>query len=260
MVVDLAFASEHAYLTSDGGNQWHAVRLPAPLSFVVTFGDASHGWALAQVNPLQAEPLSLYQTADAGATWERLPDPPGDAYYLASRGPTEASMGSLGSGPPHLYTSKDGGSSWQRHDLPPPPGQKWNTIISGTAVQVLPPVGEVATTESGVTVGAGSETNLFASFDAGSTWRYVPPSPGDVGYQDVFHWWAINGNILYKSSDAGQTWSLITVHLPDWDVVRGLFVLDSKHAWAALTVGGSYGLAMTNDGGLHWTTANVPHP
>jgi len=37
-------------------------------------------------------------------------------------------------------------------------------------------------------------------------------------------------------------------------------VLDSKHAWALTMVVGGYGLALTSDGGLHWTQANVPQP
>ncbi len=254
--LDLAFGDEHAYLTSNGGDDWHAVRLPATQSVVVTFSDPSHGWALAPVNPPQAQLLRLYATSDAGSTWQLLPDPPGDAYYPAFSGPTEGWMGSGGPGPPHTYSSADAGRSWQRHDLPSPPGQTWDTRgFSGTAVQLLPQIGAVATTESGVTA-----ADLFTSFDTGSTWRYVPPSPGEVGYQDAFHWWAINGMVLSKSSDAGQTWRVITDSLPDWQFLGSPLVLDSQHAWAELRVGGGFGLALSNDGGLHWTLANVPHP
>jgi photosystem II stability/assembly factor-like uncharacterized protein len=255
MVVDPAFTGEQLYLTSDGGDEWHAVRLPAPQSVVVRFSDASHGWDLVPVNPPQAQLFELYATSDGGATWQLLPDPPSDAYYLAVSGPTQAWMGSRGPGPPHVYTSTDAGRSWQRHDLPPLPGRTWDTSGSGTTVQLLPQIGAVATTQSGVT--GSSETDLFTSFDTGSTWRLVPPSPGEVGYQDAFHWWAIGGTVLSKSSDAGQTWSQITDTLPDWRFAP--FVLDSKHAWAELTVAGGFGLALTNDGGIHWTGANVPH-
>lgn len=257
MDLDLAFFDEHAYLTSDGGDEWNAVRLPATQGVVVTFSDARHGWALAPVNPPPGgEQLRLYATSDAGSTWHLLPDPPGDADYLAFSGPTEGWMGSGGPGPPHTYSSTDAGRSWQRHDLPPPPGQTWDARgFSGTAVRLLPQTGAVATTDSGL-----NGVDLFTSFDIGSTWKYVPPSPGEVGYQDAFHWWAISGTVLYESSDAGQTWSLITNSLPDWQFVGSPLVLDSQHAWAELRVGGGFGLALSNDGGLHWTRANVPHP
>jgi photosystem II stability/assembly factor-like uncharacterized protein len=247
MRVDLSFIGEQIYHTSDGGEKWQAVALPAPQSVVVAFADATYGWALAQANA-PGQLFKLYASADGGATWQRLPDPPGDAYYLAFRGTSEAWMGSLGPGPPHVYTSADSGRTWQRHDLPPPPGRTWDTVGRGTTVQLLPQTGAIATTEGG----------LFTSFDSGSTWTHVTPPPGEVGYQDALHWWAIKGTVLSKSSDAGQTWIQITNTLPDWQFVP--HVLDSKHAWAELTVLGGYGLAVTSDGGLRWTRANVPQP
>ncbi len=246
MALALAFTGEQVYRTSDGGDEWQAVQLPAPQSVVVRFSDASHGWALAQPNPPTNQLFNLYATSDGGATWQRLPDPPRDAYYLEFRRPTEAWMGSLGPDSPHIYTSADVGRTWQRHDLPPPPGRTWDSGGYGTIVRLLPLVAAVAATGGGI----------FTSFDTGGTWRYVPPPPGEVGYQDDFHWWAIKGTVLSKSSDAGQTWSEISNTLPDWQFVP--YLLDSKHAWAELTVVGGFGLALTSDGGLHWTRANVP--
>lgn len=247
MALDLAFTGEQVYTTNDGGEEWQAVVLPAPQSVVVVFDDAGYGWALAQANA-PGQLFKLYASGDGGAAWQRLPDPPGDAYYLAFRGPTEAWMGSLGPGPPHVYVSADAGHTWQRRDLPPPPGRTWDTGGGGTTVQLLPQMGAVAATKG----------DLFTSFDTGNTWRYVPAPPGEVGHQDASHWWAIKGSVLSKSSDAGQTWSQVTKALPDWQFVP--HVLDSRHAWAELTVVGGYGLALTSDGGLHWTRANVPQP
>ena len=70
------------------------------------------------------------------------------------------------------------------------------------------------------------------------------------------HWWSIKGTALFKSSDAGQSWVMVTNALPDLQYIP--HVLDSKHAWALTIVVGGYGLALTSDGGLHWTQANVP--
>ncbi|HET9782061.1 MAG TPA: hypothetical protein VFR33_09795 [Candidatus Dormibacteraeota bacterium] len=254
MTVDLASMGEQVYLTSDGGNEWHPIRLPAAQSVVVTFNDPSNGLAAVQIEAVAAQLFKLFATSDRGATWQPLPDPPSDAYGLAFRGPGEAWMGSLGPGVPHVYTSTNAGHTWRRHDLPPPPGRTWDTSGSGTTVQLLPQIGAIATTESGVT--GTSQADLFTSLDTGDTWRFVPAPPGEVGYQDAFHWWAIGGTVLSKSSDAGQTWKQITRSLPDWQFMP--YVLDANHAWAQLTVLGGYGLGMTIDGGLHWTRANVP--
>jgi hypothetical protein len=96
----------------------------------------------------------------------------------------------------------------------------------------------------------------FTSFDGGLTWRYVQPQTGNVAYQDAVHWWEIDGTILLKSSDAGQTWAQITDKLPDWHYLP--HILDSNHAWADLATADGGGLGLTNDGGLHWTRGVVP--
>jgi photosystem II stability/assembly factor-like uncharacterized protein len=74
----------------------------------------------------------------------------------------------------------------------------------------------------------------------------------------------MRGTTLSKSADAGQTWSQVTNALPDWLYRTELHVLDATHAWvtfsvpASLSAPGGNGLAFTDDGGLHWTQAQVP--
>ena len=266
MQLDIPSGGELVYRTSDGGNSWQPVPLPSPHSVVVTFVDADRGWALAEdpAEQVSGQLLDLYRTVDGGSSWARLPDPPRDAYYLALRGPTETWMGSLGAGPPHAYSSADAGRTWERHDLPPPPGQTW-TSGHATIIQLVPQAGVLALTGQRTSPSVSEAPDLccrFASFDSGYTWPYVP-APGEIAVQDRLHWWAIKDTALYKSSDAGQTWRRITDTLPNWQFI--LHVLDGQHAWAELTVFGGFGLAVTglaftNDGGLHWTQANVPQP
>ena len=160
-------------------------------------------------------------------------------------------MGSAGLQVPHVYTSNDSGQSWSRHDVPPPPGGAWKGGPFPVSVALLPRAGVVASIPP-ETVPFFS----FTSFDQGATWRFVPPPPGVVAYQDSQHWWAMKGTSLFKSSDAGQTWTIVTNGLQDLQYIP--HVLDSKHAWAATTVVGGYGLALTADGGLHWSQSNVP--
>jgi photosystem II stability/assembly factor-like uncharacterized protein len=75
------------------------------------------------------------------------------------------------------------------------------------------------------------------------------------------------GGDLYKSSDAGQTWTHVALQLDSWEYFPQ--PLDAQHAWAQLMVIGPLpsdmfhrltGLAMTSDGGVHWTRVRVPHP
>jgi photosystem II stability/assembly factor-like uncharacterized protein len=67
------------FTTSDGGSTWTALSLPGEIQMDVSFGDASHGWAIAgstaqlAKNPSSVAeptlPLPLYHTDDGGATW-----------------------------------------------------------------------------------------------------------------------------------------------------------------------------------------------
>jgi photosystem II stability/assembly factor-like uncharacterized protein len=70
---------------------------------------------------------------------------------------------------------------------------------------------------------------------------------------------------LWKSSDAGQSWKMVSQQ-PDGWVYRPQ-VIDAKHGWAELLANPGIrdpdqgnGLAMTSDGGLHWTQVAAPRP
>jgi len=240
--------------TVDGGATWDSLRLPSGSHRVegVAFTDTNHGWLL--VGGLV--PL-LYATDDAGNNWRRLPDPPSDASGLSYRSPGEAWMGGAGPGPPHVYLSTDDGKVWARVDLPPRPGTSWpagNPVPA--SVELLPRSGVVAHIPPADQPELTKFSVSLTSFDHGNSWRNVPVPPGVVAYQDTLHWWAIKGKALFKSSDAGQSWTMVTNALPDMQYIP--HVLDSKHAWALTVVVGGYGLALTGDGGLHWSQATVP--
>jgi photosystem II stability/assembly factor-like uncharacterized protein len=250
---------DQIYRTSDGGAHWGSISLPPNRRIErLAFSDPSNGWLLAAPNSTLSQ-RNLYATHDAGNSWQQLGDPPIDAAGLSVRRPTEAWMGSFGLGPPHVYVSSDASQSWQRHDLPAP-GPSWDRTADYQVSSDLIPVAGVvvsaflASTQSGAPPGPF----YFTSADDGITWRRVQLPTDRVAYQDSVHWWAIGGRVLLKSSDAGQTWIQVADNLPDGLSVP--YILDSQHAWALLVVVGGFGLALTNDGGLHWTRANVPHP
>jgi photosystem II stability/assembly factor-like uncharacterized protein len=246
--------NELLFRTADRGAHWDQLPVPDPNVEVVAFTDKDYGWLLTSRS-------DLYLTRDAGSSWQPLPAPPAGASQLRLRRPTEAWMTGFDSGAPHVYTSRDVGQSWQRHDLPSPPGGPWDPgSYFQPTVELLPQAGVVASV-----VPQGAPPVTATSFDGGATWRQVLLPGGAVGYQDSFHWWAMGGKGLFKTSDAGHTWTQVTDALPDWLYRPELYVLDAKHAWvsmsvpASLSVRGGSGLAFTDDGGLHWTRAQVPH-
>jgi photosystem II stability/assembly factor-like uncharacterized protein len=253
------------YRTVDGGLHWVPVALSDAEAAFVNFSDSRHGWLLVSTPGSPDHPPHLFATADAGDSWQQLPNPPPDSIRMAFRSPSEGWLWTTSSGPSHLYSSVDAGQSWQSHDPPELPGRLSGENTAVINMSLLPGKGVV--TYLAVVQGSGFTLPVyeFTSFDLGGSWRFVPMRPNQLfnseGFEDSVHWWAIDRETLYKSSDAGQTWSKVSTHMENgqfWSYF--VHPLDSKHAWAQLQIGEGTGLAITSDGGLTWTRVEVPQP
>jgi len=280
------------YRTSDGGAHWDPVPLPPYQVNLVTFSDPVHGWLLASERD-QGLLRHFLVTIDGGSTWTELAWPKGAAWannggagewgvcaglwsrfacHLQFRRPGEGWLAAAGASGPTVYSTVDGGASWEPHDLPRPAGAD---VAIESFVGLLPGAGVIAYTDYCV---PGDPCNSFAytSIDGGTTWRSVTP-PADcprgrsspcpslppwlVTFQDASHWWVASPGTVWESSDAGQSWKSVYQQLDNW-VIQPQFV-DVKHGWADLFMsaeGQASGLAMTSDGGLHWTQVNAPRP
>jgi photosystem II stability/assembly factor-like uncharacterized protein len=248
--------SPQLYRTSDGGGSWIRLSLPVLQVAEAVFIDAGHGWLV--VRPLDRDHrVYLFSTEDGGDSWRRLPDPPNASSGLAARGPTEAWLAS-GLAPARVYRSVDGGLSWQSRELPRPAIDReflvgpWQTFV-----RALPGIGVYASAQCDCLPNNRLD---FTSFDGGATWRPFTFMPGVrpflTAFQDDSHWWSIDARTLRRTSDAGQTWTKVSDQLPDWEFQPR--AIDMTHAWARLLVVGGYGLARTEDAGLHWTRVKVP--
>lgn len=244
-----------AFTTEDGGVTWQSVPMPARFEFELTFSDPAHAWFLG-TDDVVSIPPQFYATADSGRTWTTLPAPPGRG--LAFRTPLEGWAAAATDSGDIAYATHDGGRTWSGH--PPPPASPFGGKGGfDNAVRLLP--------RHGVLVTGG--TFALTSLDESSTWLPVTTPPGaaysDIAFQDATHWWAMPFGNLFKSNDAGQTWTHVSLQLDDWRY--HLQVLDDRHAWVRLDPPvanpghprGS-GLAFSSDGGVHWTYAAVPHP
>ncbi len=267
------------YRTQDGGAHWQKISVPEGTPNVV-FASATHGWAVA-VGPDQASTAHLYSTLDGGLFWKLLepasyPSAMGSSVNPDFRTDGEGWTGADGSSPT-VYSTRDGGSTWHAIALPigwpsgvtpTPPGGKGFPVGYHTSVVLLPGNGVIAQ----VADYSGAVGRTFTSFDRGQSWRLIVPPPAptqlsDLSFVDSRHWWASRWDVLFKTSDAGQTWTsvhTVTPDLPgDW-TFEAAHVIDAAHAWLRMTSAnrrnGATGLEMTSDGGVHWFAANVPEP
>ena len=82
----------------------------------------------------------------------------------------------------------------------------------------------------------------------------IDPSRPDTLYLGT------SGGEVYVSNDAGKSWQRVSFQLDD--LVYTLGVVDARNAWARLDsqipTRRGYGLALTKDGGAHWTYAHAP--
>lgn len=209
----------------------------------------------------------VWKTTDGGVSWIPLTDglsslasgalaidPTNDAViYYATGEQHEAFDSYFGDG---LFKSTDGGANW---------------VKIATRAQIGDYVARIAVhPETPSTLYAASSRGLLLSLDGGLNWSVregadwafdllIHPTNPDVLYGTV------HANGVYKSVDAGQTWTPLAGGLPTSGFFRiqiGIGTSDPQVLYAGFTNagGGLLGMYKTIDGGDNWTQlAGVPN-
>lgn len=226
-----ASGSQGAVLrTVNGGATWTTLTVPgaADLDFRGIHAlDDRTAWIMSSGDGKKSQ---VFRTDDGGKTWSLLfsnPDPKGflDAIALwdARRGMI---LGDPVDGHFAVFVTEDGGSSWQRRQTPPALEKEGAFAASNTALLLR-----------------GNSEAWFVT--------------GGPGASRVFH-----------SRDAGHTWNVTPTPIRAGGASEGIFSIgfsDSKHG---VVVGGNYAkdkepesnIAITRDGGRHWTRPRSPAP
>ncbi len=257
-----------SYRTEDGGAHWQTVEVPGSTPYV-TFATPTLGWA----EDFEVGSERLYMTTDGGLTWTLLHSKqPGASvlqpiFEIQSSAFRESGEGWLGAGylpDPIVYLTVDGGASWRTITIPFP-----SAVPSGpgyeTSARLVP--------GGGVLVLVSDETarllGAFFSSDRGGSWRQVTfpvavKTSDDLSLVDTTHWWFLQNGQLYKTTNAGIAWTHVSpVGLPDGWRFEAARAIDAQHAWWSMISSAKStlsALAVTADGGSHWTTVNVPQP
>jgi photosystem II stability/assembly factor-like uncharacterized protein len=233
----------------------------------------------------------IWKTTDAGIVWTPIfdgqPVASIGALAVASSDPKTIYAGtgetdirsdlSSGNG---VYKSSDGGVTWNRIGLEDT--RQISRIVIDPQNPAIVYVGAL-----GHAYGPNPERGVYKSADAGAHWARVLDLGSEIGISDLAMapsapsllfagaWnshrppWSTYapidgpGSGLYRSQDAGQTWSRLAGNgLPDGDWGRvGVDVTgDGKRVYALISVRGQAnksGLYRSDDGGDHWVLANA---
>ena len=274
------------YGTTDDGAHWSNITTPGTFDPVakitaLDFLDARYGWAA--VLGLDAQPLTLYRTANGGRSWRAMPPnvcmpttrltaaPCGAAVSISfvdrKRGwmllTADDATGTL-------IATVDGGTTWHRVATTPFGGRvQFADRNVGWAES-----GEGTVDRNGTPIKPDSV--MYHSRNGGTTWQHVPLPPGEsygrsartinspqffgaTGVVTARVTLAARPKItVFASDDAGNTWTAragpagTTVKAADTAHLR--FSAATVSDWALLV--GAH-LYVTHDGGRRWT-AVVP--
>jgi photosystem II stability/assembly factor-like uncharacterized protein len=203
--------------TIDGGASWNRPLLPSALSAVydMSWGDASHGWAVGWNNSTYA----LYSSADAGRSWAPVTPIANDQSGVWAVRFEDASTG-IALGGAGILRTTDGGASWKVVGARPP-----GDTLRHTGAHTF------------WILGGGFVTR---STDSGATWTRLDLPYNDTyvditGSDDRHAWLVRDPSSVLATDDGGTTWTQLPV---DPDVrVSALFALDNETVWGATDYG-----------------------
>lgn len=229
----------------------------------------------------------VWKTGDAGTLWT----PTFEGQSVASVGaiavaPSDSKVLYVGTGESDIrsdlssgdgvYKSTDGGHTWKNiglHD-----SRQISRILVDPNNAEIVYVGAL-----GHAYGPSAERGVYKSTDGGATWQHVLDKGPDIGIADMAManakpnllfaatWnahrppWSTYpplegpGSGLYRSTDAGTTWTQLSGHgLPDvqWGRVGVTVSPDGARVYAVIDAGKQSGVYRSDDGGDTWTLAN----
>jgi photosystem II stability/assembly factor-like uncharacterized protein len=231
----------------------------------------------------------LWRTVNNGTTWEAVFDNEAaasiGAVAITSASPSLVWVGTgeannrqsstWGAG---VFKSTDGGRTWKNMGL---------TESKHVARIVIDPVDHdvVYVAAAGHLWGPNPERGVYKTSDGGLTWTRslfvddnsgatdlaMDPSNNKVLYAAVYQRqrsaWGFNGggpgSGLFKSADAGRTWTKLTNGLPAGPLGRigiDVYRRDSNIVYAVIQHEQESGLYRSSDAGMHWNKVSSTNP
>ena len=232
----------------------------------------------------------LWKTVNNGTTWDVLFDDLDDAVSIGdvAINPNDANTVWIGSGENNnrqsgswgngVYKSTDGGVTWTHMGLP---------TSRHIARIIVDPVDHdiVYVAALGSLWGAGGERGVYKTTDGGLTWTRILHVDDDTGatelvmdpqnnkviyaatYQRRRATWGFNGggpgSGMWKSSDAGRTWTRLTTGVPAGDLGRigmDVYRANPNVLYARIEHATESGTYRSDDAGLSWQKMSSTNP
>ncbi len=232
----------------------------------------------------------LWKTVNNGTTWDVLFDDlddtvsigdiainPNDAntVWIGSGENNNRQSGSWGNG---LYKSIDGGKTWKHMGLP---------TSKHIARIIVDPIDHdiVYVAALGSLWGRGGERGIYKTTDGGLTWTRIHFVDDDTGatelvmdpsnnkvlyaatYQRRRATWGFNGggpgSAMWKSSDAGRTWTKLTQGVPTGPLGRigmDVYRANPNVLYARIEHEKESGTYRSDDAGLSWRKMSTTNP
>ena len=251
--------------TQDGGQSWKS-GAALESEFIgnafehphLWFVDSQFGWLMLRLGSVGTSraPIYLFQTQDAGSTWNQLSDPY-EGEYLQSCEKTslrfsDADHGwvTIASCPRdlHIQASADGGASWEILILPPLLGDYAGTCWASIWSQRF-------TTDNGFVLvdcfregSANGDRFLYRTTDVGENWLILPFPGQQAEFISPEIGWAL-GERVFRTLDGGRNWT--DMGPISW--IGQFSFIDQELGWAvARSNDGEVALVRTTDGGATW--------
>jgi photosystem II stability/assembly factor-like uncharacterized protein len=231
----------------------------------------------------------VYKTTNAGTTFTPVFDNEGTGSVGAiAIAPTDANLVWVGTGEANnrqssswgdgVYKSADGGRTWTHMGL------RESRAIARIIVDPVD-FGVVYVASPGNLWGAGGERGVYKTTDGGVTWTRVLHVDDDTGatdlvidpmnnktlyaatYQRRRAQWGMNGggpgSGIWKSTDAGKTWTKIETGLPAGAKGRiglAIYRANPNILYATVDAPGESGVYRTDDAGANWRKLSDTNP
>jgi photosystem II stability/assembly factor-like uncharacterized protein len=260
--------------TADGGKTWASLTAPGGQALQLKFIDASHGWAVAQVNPSDRgyQGVAIFATTDGGKSWSKQWEESQSLNSLVATTRTRIAFFGPQNGlvqvGGNLLRTQDGGSTWTKITLP-------DGYVADDISFVDAQHGWTAT-ELGRKANQMDATGpvLFATADGGQTWQKSFDAGAALG--NKFMYWGGTAGLaftdtkngwlffkdggwqayLYRTTDGGATWQQQTKDVASGRTVAGVPVFVGSTGWLPVAHGAAPiagGLWITRDAGEHWS-------